>query len=476
MSILDQKKQVFGKIAANKTLTEGMPNLKLNSSFPSVNNKTNSITFLTDLIKSLIGYAALVKTVVGILIHTLENIEKEIKSALKVELKSIVSCGIDPSLPPFIKSSGSGIIIEVKKIDFLSLLKVDPNSAGGKLLYNDITPTLTNSTDFNTFLYGLIQNDGVTSTWKGIFDITFNSIGVGTTPNNTITIKANASYDSKTLNDLNNNFINSLKLFNTGNIVSKIIDIIFGSISFKLSKSRKQLDSEEKINTVIDKMIDDNANDTVDESVDDSYFEFSNSEISVIEKRSNEKRRGVIKIKTSKDVDSSISSDTLNEFTEEIKNTTTTEGKTKTLSDNLDRMADESAVNVDNKDKDTVKLNFIQMIINNLLRAIIGVILSPKVVIIFLVNYRIINGPTGEYTDAIDFIKKNKVLFNRMMKKITVMIVKILLAIAMKKIAKLVAESQIKTRIEKNKNKLTQILSLVGIPQEVISKIKSLTQ
>jgi len=471
MSILDQKKKIFGNVAAARTLTEGMPKLKLNSSFPSMNNKTNSITFLTDLIKSLIGYVALVKTLVSILIHALGNIEKEIKSALKLELKSIVSCGIDPSLPPFIKTNGSGIIIEVKKIDFLSLLKVDPNSVGGKLLYNDITSPLTNSTDFNTFLYGLIQNDGVTSTWNDIFDITFNSIGVGTIPNNTITIKANSSYDSKTLNDLNNDFINSLKLFNTENIVSKIIDIIFGSISFKLSKSRKQLDSEEKLNTVIDKMVEDNAND----SVDDSYFEFSNAEISTIEKRSNERQRGIIKIKTSVEVDSSIPSDTLNEFTTEIQNVTTTESKSQVLSSNLDRMASESADKVGDNDKDTVKLNFIQMIINNLLRAIIGVILSPKVVIIFLVNYKIINGPTAEYTDGVDFIRKNKVLFNRMMKKITTMIVKILLSIVMKEVAKLVAESQIKKNIEKNKNKLTQILSLVGVSQEVIRTIKGLT-
>ena len=57
------------------------------------------------------------------------------------------------------------------------------------LLYNNITPVLTNSTDFNTFLYGVIQDDGNTHTWNNMLDITFNSLGNPTRPNNSLTIK-----------------------------------------------------------------------------------------------------------------------------------------------------------------------------------------------------------------------------------------------------------------------------------------------
>jgi hypothetical protein len=122
MSVLSKKKKIFGNIAAARALTESMPKLKLSSSFPSVNNKGDSITFLTDLIQSLIGYYALVNGVVDILTEAIDEIEVEVKKALKTELKSIVSCGINPSLPNFIKSTGSGIVIEVKKIDFSFLL------------------------------------------------------------------------------------------------------------------------------------------------------------------------------------------------------------------------------------------------------------------------------------------------------------------------------------------------------------------
>jgi len=267
MSVAQKKAKVFGNIAAAQTLVNNLPRLKKKNSFSSVNNKGDVIGFLTDIIISLLGTVALINAVIDILTKSLGKIEKDIKNALKLELKSIVSCGINPSLPDFLKSTGSGIVIEVKKIDFINLFKVDPNTNVGKLLYDDVTPQLVDSTEFNTFLSGVIKNDGQTFSWNNIFDITFNSVGTATRPNNTFTIKANSSYNTKSINDLNNDFINSLTLFNTRNLVVRIIEIIFGSISFSISKSRKQLEEEEMVNRIIDKMIDEDINQ--DKVIDD---------------------------------------------------------------------------------------------------------------------------------------------------------------------------------------------------------------
>lgn len=472
MSIIDKKKKIFGDIAAARTLTDGLPKLKLSSSFPSINNGGNTITFLTDLVKSLIGYDALVGTVVDILTHSLVDIEREIKKALKLELKNIVSCGVDPSLPSFIKSTGSGIIIEVNKIDFLDQFKIDPNSIGGKLLYNDITTPLVNSTDFNTFLYGVIQDDGVTHTWQGILDITFNSIGTGTIPNNTFTIKANSAYNSKTLTDLNNNFINGLTLFNTESIVNRIIDIIYGSIAVSVKKTTKQLENEAKINNVIDCMINSDDNDTID----DNYFTFTNEEVYVHQLDADLRQKGVVKLECCNKVAASVPATFLTNFNQEMSGVTTTIEKKEVISSNLNKMADQNTLNsTDTSDNVSIKLNFIQQIINNLIKAIIGVIISPKIAMIFLINYKIIYGPTATFGDAVDFIKKNKNLFNSIMKKISGMIIKILVSIALKNIALLVAETAAKRQNEKSKNQLSQLLSLIGIPQESLRVIKGLS-
>ena len=159
MNVISKKKEVFGKIGAIKTLTEGLPKLKLSSSFSSINNSGDVISFLTDLVKTLVGFEALVSSVIDTITHSLPRIEKEVKKALKVELKNIVSCGVNPSLPSWMKSTGPGINIQVKKIDFADILRTDPNSVAGQLIYNDITTPLIDSSDFNTFLYGVIQDD-----------------------------------------------------------------------------------------------------------------------------------------------------------------------------------------------------------------------------------------------------------------------------------------------------------------------------
>ena len=471
MSIIDKKQKVFGNIGALRTLTEGMPQLKRSSSFPSINNGTDSITFLTDLIKALIGYEALVNTVVDILTHSLPIIEKDIKTALKQELKGIVSCGVDPSLPLFIKSTGSGIVIEVNKVDFLDLFKVDPNSPQGKLLYNDVTSPLSNSSDFNTFLYDVIQNDGTPKIWKNILQVTFNSIGTGGNPNNTFTIKANSTYDNKTLTDLNNDFVGSLTLFNTENIVNRIIDIIFGSISVSINKTKKQLEKEVQINSVVDKLVNSDEGDTID----DGYFKFSNEEIDIHQQESDLRQKGITKLECCNKVLASVPVEMLTGFTAEMSAATTTQIKKDTVTKNLTAMANQNTVNSNNPtDHISIKLNFFQQIINNLTRAIVGTVLSPKVSLIFLINFKIINGPNATFDGPIDFIKKNKNLFHNIMKQISEVIIKILTSIALKKIAELVASAAFKVEVEKAKNKLSQLLSLIGIPQDVIRIIKGL--
>ena len=477
MSIINKKEKVFGNVAAFKTLTTGMPKFKKFNSFSSVNNKSNTIAFLSDLIISLVGFVALVNAIIEILTKQLGKIEKDIKKALKIELKGIVSCGVNPSLPLFIRSSGSGIVIEVKKVDFIDLFKVDATTNVGKLLYNDVTPALIDSTDFNTFLYGVIKNDGTPCNWNNIFNITFNSVGTGGNPNNTFTIKAHPSYDTKTLNDLNNNFIDTLTLFNIDNIVSRIIDIIFGSISFSISKSRKQLEQEEEINTIIDKMVDEDQNTKSgeDSNNDDGFFSFTNEEMVIIERRSSERQRGIIKVSTSSEATSSVPVSSLTSFTQTMSTASTEKDKKDALKNGLDEMANQSSKNIRNPtDKYNVKISFFQTIIRNLIKVIVGAIISPKIIMIFLINYKIVYGPSASYKNAVDFIRKNKKLFRQIIKRIAGMIIRILLAIAMRKITKLVADAALVKQKEKINNKKAQLLSLIGIPKEALRKINGL--
>ena len=197
MGIIDQKAAIFGKIGAARTVAEGLPKLVPNPSFPSINNSGDAIGFLVDLLKSLVGIEKLRDIIVDTLAYKLDEMEVGIKIAMKLSLKELVNCGVDPSIPAYIKSSGSGVTTKTNKVDFFDMFKTDPKSPEGNLLYTDPSTPLTSSNDYNTFVYGTIQNDGTVESWNNILDVRFDSVNTSPTPNNTLTFNANASYEDR---------------------------------------------------------------------------------------------------------------------------------------------------------------------------------------------------------------------------------------------------------------------------------------
>lgn len=477
MSIVDQKKKIFGNIAAARTLVEGMPKLKLNSSFPSINNTGDAVAFLCDLIKSLIGAEALQKSVTDILVHYSKPIEQEVKNLLKLELKSIVSCGVDPSLPTWIKDTGVGIKIKINKIDFTDMMLVEPTSETGQLMYKDLTPNLIDSSDFNTFLYQTIQNNGSIETWgettHGILSFQFKATDVsGIDPNNTLTIKADPSYDDKTLTDLNNDYIDSITLFDLENLMTNLFNMIFGTLSAAANQSVSQLVSQLKINTIVDKL----SNTDVKDIISDKYFDFSNAEKLLHDQEANLKKIGIKTQDIENKIKTSIPLQTLKNTKDEInaagKDAIMTKNAVVNSIKDVANQISDFAKNP--SDKETLKSNFIQELINNLIKVIVNSVLSPKVIAIFVINFKIVYGPTADYGDAIDFMKKNKNLINNIIKRITGLIIQQLLKIAMKKISELAVQQQLKRLQDIAKAKIAQLLTLIGVPQEAIRQIKGL--
>lgn len=478
MSVLSQKQQVFGNIAAFRTLTEGLPQLKTESSFSSINNGGDSIAFLCDLIRALIGFDALQDTVVNTLVYNLKDIEKEVKNALKDELKSIVNCGINPSLPAFIKSTGTGAKIQVPNIDFTSLMLVDPRSDAGKMLFNNLTTNLIDSSDFNTFLYQTIQNDTTIQSWghvttgHDILTIKFMSTDVSNVdPNNTLTIKAHPTYDTKSLTQFNNDYIDSISLFNTQSLLNNIVDNVFGTISNVLGKSVKQLVGEAQVNTVIDKISHSDNNDVIS----DKYFTFTNAEKNQQEQAALARQSGQKLLTTSTPTNSTISFSTLSNSTATIVAATNQTAKKDAVNTSLNNMGNQVAsITTNPTDNTAIKLNFIQEIINYLIKGIVNSILSPKVIIIFMINYKIIYGSAATYNGAIDFLQKNKNLIHNITKSIGELIIKALLTLALKNIANLVADAAAKEATDKAQSNLTQLLSLIGVPQDTLRQILGL--
>ena len=192
------------------------------------------------------------------------------------------------------------------------------------------------------------------------------------------------------------------------------------------------------------------------------------------ENRASLRSRGIRVIEVCEPKPVSLRASTIRFVNNEISGTTG-EGKKTAISDGIAQIGGEVATNADDsKDQYALELNFIENLIQNLIVAIVGFILSPKVISIFLLNYKIVYWVTEDYNSAADFMKQNKNLVRGIANSVRDAIISILLKTVLKEISTLVSQTIIEISTEKSKNQLAQILSLVGVPAQVLRLIKGL--
>lgn len=479
MSLIDDKNDIFGQIAALRTSCEGFPKFNLSNSLCSIDNSTNPLDFLIDLLKVTIGFERLSFILTNTLTYDLGKIELQIKKALKKELKSLVSCGVNPTIPDFflhqnINSLSTGVNLDLRKIDYMGIMLVDPNTTAGLLTYDDTTGGI-NSTDFHTYLFETIQLDGTQTDWgtstigNDILSIEFNSVG---TPNNSLNIKASEYYsnpiNNKKLTDLNNDYIDSINLFGSGLMINSLVDSLFGSISFELNKTKEQIQKEIEIEHIIECFL------NTDEStiVDDSFFEFSNESIRIQEEEANNRGQGIKVLANCGNVASSVPVSTLSGITLSLMSATSVTDKSEIISNGINEIANNASNVVNDKNKITAKLNFIDGAIRKLMIKMGGIILSPKIITIFAVNHNIVYGT--DLTNPINWMKLNKILMNSIITAIRETIIKILLEEAIKNIKSIVQCAAQQVVIDYTKTQSAQLASLFGVPQDVLRMIQGL--
>ena len=119
-----------------------------------------------------------------------------------------------------------------------------------------------------------------------------------------------------------------------------------------------------------------------------------------------------------------------------------------------------------------VQLDFMGLMFKSLIRAYVNAILGPKIISIFLLNYKIVYGQGAEFIDPVDLLKQNKVLIKNIINVVRDKILTILLQLVLKYITKLLAANQIEALKEKANAQLAILLSLIGVPQSVIRLIR----
>jgi len=482
MTLISQKKRIFGEIAALRVSIEGYPKKIKNftKSLSPINK--GSLNYLIELLKSLVGFEGLKNVIVETLTNNLDNIENEIKLTIKESLKGIINCGINPTIPQW--AIDDGVSININSVDFSNILKINPTSSGGKLLYNDINSKIE-STDFNTYLYYTMQKNGESTFWghntskSDILEFKFNSSGdTESGINNIINSKVLSTYSTNNkLTDLNNDYVDSIVLLDPQKIINNIIDSMFGSISFETKKDKQSIEQSVSINKIINKIINSDENDIID----NSYFSFTNEEISAIKNESNLLSKGHRLLETSKKIRSTIPLNSLSNLNSSLEALANDNNNGKLNEDiinvvrkGIDGMASDSAKNSDKKDKTNIKINFFENMIHNLMTSIINIVISPKLITIFAINHKIIYNE--DFTSIEDFMKKNKVLISAILKTVRNEIVEILLAKVLKEIKIIIIKNFEKIEREKILTIKAQLASLSGVSNDLLRKISGITK
>ena len=282
--------EIKGSIASLKALV-GVNNKKFNKNIKSTNDVMGN---LIEIFNQLGGYNEFVSVIENILVKNIGEIELTIKSTLKIALKQIISCGIEPTIDNSL--TVTGVTFQLKNIDPESILSIDPQSTNGEVVYFDNDNGLT-SEDFDVFLYTVIKQSIDTNTqtfynWKNLCSISFKEFDDVTKKSNLLTIKINSAYNGKKLNSFISDYLDSIKLFNNVQLISSIFDDIMGSKIYSKNKTKDQLLSEKIIHDLVDKILN-NVNEG--DVLDDSFYTFSNDSYNSMLESSELKHLGVFK-------------------------------------------------------------------------------------------------------------------------------------------------------------------------------------
>lgn len=450
-NLKDIKQKVFGNIAALQTILDNYPELMdKENSFISINSEGNSISFMVDVLNQVGGRDNIIAAVSKFLTLELEAIELSIKSILATNFRNMIACGINPLISDELLRDG--IWFDLNQIDTMGYLMVNPlDRRIGKYYYFgcdtkdgiNITSDLHNSLDMNAVIWYTINcavGDHRRVVWynknslseeernnpnkvKPVVTLEFceqatsmtNSEGgpvANAMPLNNVlhVFLGDASTNSpirdnrywkKTLLQFNLNYIRSVKLFDPKVVTAQILNNITGLLSMSISAAGAASVSithtilDYQINKLVERVVEQD-----DIVIDDCFFTFSNDEYNEMLNRSDLMRAGLFsyngEMNTNNVLDPAAllaNIDGVSEAATKEEQATIIEGAMRNISATLSKTYEEDKYGLEFAANFNVEMNFINQLIKGICSAIIKALISPKVYMLFLINFKLMGYP-----------------------------------------------------------------------------------
>jgi hypothetical protein len=420
MAFQTDKNELFETMGVFNVIA-GLPKTKNLNSMDSINSKSkNLLPFLLDLLNSSCldnatsgkdkARCEATRILIEILIEFLPVLVKITKEGVVQGIIAGLACGTDFTLP----TQTPELTTTIDKIDLNDMMKMDPNGPAG-VLFGDP------SKDFNRFLLDTITNQS-SNTWvdrdgRGILQVTYNQPTTSTDNQPTVTMKiADGNVNSDGFNrggtsfhDFLKDYINSVELFSSKNVIGTIMDSMFGLISSANDISVDTLLSQEKMDMSVKKILDvDVCSDNT--LIDNSFYDFSNEELSYMERNASNKSRGVnvmdlgcglVEIAVPLSILDSVSD-----------LDTATPDQTKSIIEDVLSSAGNSVANSgSDTDGPTMKSNFGTKQVLNFPTIMMRMIVTPKIVGVYQISHQTINDTFLDVSDGYDFSKAARTFF-----------------------------------------------------------------
>ena len=254
----------------------------------------------------------------------------------------------------------------------------------------------------------------LSSEGEGNITIEKGKVKVGKSPSEIIPLLYEC-YPGLTVYEFNYDFVMSLKLFDARVIASTLLDTLQNTtMGLNVGIVPMHQEATDTIKEIVKNII--NSDDSV---VDDCFHTFSNDRYDkLLSNTANKRLNKTDKFYSAKEIlSTSLSCDVVNQ--EEVLHRAITQAKVSVTE------------GVDEKDKYAVGYNFAFDLVENLVQAIVQAVLSPKVLLILMVNQKIVGNSNFSFADVTKMIRQ---IITSLVKEVRDLVVQELLKLVMEQL------------------------------------------
>jgi hypothetical protein len=414
------------------------------------------------------------RILIEILIEFLPVLIKIVKEGIIKGIKAGLACGTDFSIPGDDPSEDTPeLTVKINRLDLTDMMKLDPSGPAGSLFGS-------NTTDFNKFLYERIENKD-SLPWKDrdgndLLYITYNPPTPQTDNEPTITVKISDGTvnpgtqherQGTSFHDFLVDYINSIELFSTKNVMATIMDYMFGMISAANNIGADIQLSLNQMDESVEKILDvDVCTDKL--RLDDSFFDFGNEDLNRMMESAKNKSRGVNVLDLGCGlVEVAVPIEVLDELQE--LDTATPKRVKEILENTLERTGESvSASGGGGEDGVTMKANFKTQSVLSFPKILMRMVVTPKVVTLYQISHQTINDIVMDVKTGYDFSKAAKTFFEFVVREAGGALLEIIFNKVKKELIALI--TRVVTKIIKEKVKL-YIGSIAGIYGQALGNV-----